>query len=82
MCDRWFHIISVVSKAPFYSEMVIHDSGISIVVAGWKGGITHRGWSPPFLDTNSSQDIYTLLKRIFRGDLGLNVGRANKMHYV
>jgi hypothetical protein len=66
--------------------MVIHDSGISIVVVRWKRDhhTSHLGASIPQYQkyTKSSQDVYTLLKRIFRGDLGLNVRRTNKMHYV
>jgi hypothetical protein len=73
-------------KAPFCSETVIHDSGMSIVVVGWKRGHHTSQLVASFPqyqeNTNSSQDVYTLLERIFRGDLGLNVEGTNKTRYV
>lgn len=78
VCDRWFHIISVVSKPPFYSEMVIHDSGISIVVVcGKRGHHTSQlvASIPQYLEVYEffSRCIHIVIKNIpwrFRAERG------------
>jgi hypothetical protein len=66
--------------------MAIHGAGISIVIVGWKWGRPISQLVHPVLqyheNKNFSRDVYTLLKRIFRGDLGLDAEWTNRMYYV